>query len=322
MKTVQFKFKSESFSIVNIEIPEPANDEVLIKVQYSALDTAHQPAVDKEIIGHFTHKLQDPLYLGYHYAGTIEKAGSGSEMKPGTDVFGFLQYDPSQTQGAFSEYIVVKASECAEKPKGVSFEEAAAASTESITALQAIRDLGGLKKGQEILIVGAAGGVGSAAVQIAKSLGAHVTAVCSSKDVVQVKEWGADIQINRSLQPGYLNEAIRNNVTYDVIFDTADALPSSALKLLKSGGSMVHTSPSLTFLWNKIVTVFGSKKVSWVMCYSQDADLDYIAGLLDNRSLEIPIDSTFEVKDMDKAMEKQKGAKKGRVTIKVADGWE
>ena len=95
-----------------------------------------------------------------------------------------------EPQGSFAEYVKVKHDECAEIPKDVSFEIAAASATESVTALQAIRDLGGLTKKSSILIIGAAGGVGNAAVQIAKNLGAHVTAVCGSKDVKKVKELG------------------------------------------------------------------------------------------------------------------------------------
>merc|ERR1712224_1037589 len=109
--------------------------------------------------------------------GIIESVGSDAaandvDLKEGVAVFGFLQYEPSQSQGAFAEYITVKHNECAIKPNDVSFEVAAASSTEAITALQAIRDKGGLKlrseskeqQQQTILVVGAAGGVGSAAV--------------------------------------------------------------------------------------------------------------------------------------------------------------
>jgi len=240
MKAIEFQFKSNAHKIVNdVTKPIPAKDEVLIKVVYSALDTAHQPILDKEFpTAYFIHKVntRTPLYLGYHYSGIVESVGSDvvmndSDLKKGTAVFGFLQYVPSQSQGAFAEYITVKHNECSIKPKNVSFEVAAASTTEAITALQAIRDKGGLKSRSEsnsksteqqtILVVGAAGGVGSAAVQIAKHLlGAHVTAVCGSKDVQTVKDaYGADVVIDRTVEPNYMKRLLKENKTtkFDVL---------------------------------------------------------------------------------------------------------
>jgi len=333
MKAFQFQFKSNDHSIVeDVAKPVPANDEVLIKVVNSALDTAHQPIIDKEFpVAYILHKVKNPLYLGYHYSGTIEAIGSDvvdADMKEGVAVFGFLQYEPSQTQGAFAEYITVKHNECAVKPKGVSFEVAAASTTESITALQGIRDKGGLrsesKTQQTILVVGAAGGVGSAAVQIARNLlGAHVTAVCGSKDVKKVKElFGADVVIDRSAEPGYMERLLRENAKFDVILDSPCVLPSSATKLLTPNGVIVTTAPTPTMYWNILKLFFSSKTATWVHCNSNRDDLDSVANLLSTGDkLKIPIDSTFKVKDMSAAMSKQAGRKTGRVVIQVEKGW-
>jgi NADPH:quinone reductase-like Zn-dependent oxidoreductase len=311
MKAVQFKF-SGHHSVINIQTPTPAHDGILIKVKYSALDTALDACLNKEIMGYFVHKLKEPLYLGYHYAGTVEAIGSDvTDMGIGTDVFGHLQYEPSQIQGAFAEYIAVKREDCAIKPSNVSYELAAASTTESITALQAIRDLGGLQKGHSILIVGAAGGVGSAAVQIAKALEVHVTAVSGRKDVAQVNEWGADIALDRSSDPDYVKRLVKDGVQFDVIFDAPNMLPSVVTKLLKPNGVLVNTVPvRMTFLWNKIKTLFSSKKVFFVECHSNNKDLTLIGTWLSEGQLKIPIDSAYNVKAMAEAMAKQKGKKK------------
>jgi len=333
MKAFQFKFKSNDHSIVqDVAKPIPAKDEVLIKVINSALDTAHQPIIDKEIpVAYILHKVQNPLYLGYHYSGTVEALGSDvadDDLKEGVEVFGFLQYVSSQTQGAFAEYITVKHNDCAVKPQNVSFEVAAASTTESVTALQAIRDKGGLKskakEQQTILVVGAAGGVGSAAVQIARNLlGAHVTAVCSSKDVKKVKEvFGADVVIDRSAKSNYIKMLIEQNIKFDVILDAPCVLPSSATKLLKPEGVIVTTAPTGTMYWNMLKLVFSSKKATWIMCNSNKDDLKSVGNLLSSEDkLKISIDSTFKVKDMSAAMSKQAGRKTGRVVIQVENGW-
>mmetsp|Transcript_8119 Transcript_8119/g.10134 ORF Transcript_8119/g.10134 Transcript_8119/m.10134 type:complete len:344 (-) Transcript_8119:120-1151(-) len=336
MHALQFKFKGkpEDHHIVHdAPKPVPAKDEVLVKVKSSALDTVTEPIIEKEFpVAYILHKAKNPLYLGYHFSGTVEAVGSQeqvSDLKVGDDVFGFLQYNGSQTQGAFAEYITVKHNECATKPSGIDFDVAAASTTEPITALQALRDMGGLREGadtqQTILVVGAAGGVGSAAVQIAKNLfGAHVTAVCSTKDVKQVKsEFGAHIVIDRSVEPGYVQKLIEEKAKFDVILDTPCVLPSSATKLLKSQGTIVTTAPSGTMYWNQIKMIFSSKTATWIMCDSNQKDLNIIGKLLSGQDqLTVPIDSRFKVKDMAQAMAKHAGSHNGRVVIQVENGWE
>jgi NADPH:quinone reductase-like Zn-dependent oxidoreductase len=242
-------------------------------------------------------------------------------MAKGTDVFGFLQYDPSQTQGAFAEYIIVKRQDSAAKPSGVSHQIAAASTTESITALQGMRDLGGLEKGQSILINGAAGGVGSAAVQISKVLGAHVTAVCGTRDTAQVKERGADVVLDRTKEPNYLETLLKEGHRFDVIFDVPNMICASGIGLLKPNGAIVNTVPTISMLWGKLKTLFSSKKVTFVGCHAEEADLKLIGKWLDRGDLTIPIDSTFKIDDIQAAMTKQAGRKKGRVLIQIENGW-
>lgn len=332
MKAIQFKFKAQpnDHRIVDEVLkPVPAKDEVVVKVKFSALDTALQPIIDKQIpVAYILHKVKDPLYLGYHYSGTVDAVGSQvSGLKEGEEVFGFLQYEGSQSQGAFSEYITVRHNECAVKPESVGFDLAAASTTETVTALQALRDRGGLQtkteEQQTVLVVGAAGGVGSAAVQIAKNLfGAHVTAVCSTKDVEQVRGvFGAQVVIDRSVDTDYVQKLIKEKTRFDVILDSPCVLPSSAIKLLKPGGAIVTTAPSGTMYLNQMKLLCSSKRATWIMCNSNRKDLNTVGELLSDDKLIVPIDSRFNVKEMSQAMAKHAGRKDGRVVIQVENGW-
>ena len=339
MKAFLFKFKAqpnEHCIVDDVPKPVPSKDEVLVKVKYSALDTTVEPIINKEFpVAYVLHKLKDPLYMGYHYSGTISAVGSevpaGAGLNEGVDVFGFLQYNGSQTQGAFAEYITIKHYECAVKPNGIDYDVAAASTTEPVTALQALRDKGGLqtspdmsKQQQTVLVVGAGGGVGSAAVQIAKNLfGAHVTAVCSTRDVEQVRhEFGAHVVVDRSLEPDYVQKLIKENIQFDVILDAPCALSSNATKLLKPKGTIVTTAPSGTMYLNQTKLACTSKSADWIMCDSNQRDLSTIAELLAGQNqLIVPIDSTFNVKNMSQAMIRHAGRKKGRVVIKIENGW-
>eukprot|EP00980_Cylindrotheca_fusiformis_P003447 scaffold770_cov109-Cylindrotheca_fusiformis.AAC.14 len=325
MKAIQFQFHSPKTAVVDVPTPSVADDEVLVKVLYSALDTAHEAVVYRGISGYFIHSnnKKAPLYLGYHFSGTVEETGSEAttDFPKGSQVFGFLQYEASQKQGAFAEYVTVKKDALAIKPTSVPHPIAAASTTESLTALQAIRDNGGLKKGSSILINGAAGGVGSAAVQIAKALGAQVTAVCSAPDVDRVKSWGADRVINRTAEPTFVQNLAAESDRFDVIFDVPAMLPSAAMQLLRPEGVIVYVTPAWTMLWNKIKAIFSKKRVAFVECCSKKSDLELLGQWLENDTVKIPIDSTFKVSEIEAAVEKQNGKKKGRVVVQVENGW-
>merc|ERR1712232_598698 len=199
---------------------------------------------------------------------------------------------------------------------------------ETLTALQAIRDFGKLGsngKDKSILIVGAGGGVGNAGVQIAKQLGATVTAVVSSKDVQNAKKWGADHIINRSTDTHYVARLIKDKKeNFDIIFDTPNTLSAGqSIQLLKENGVVVNTLPNMSMLWGMIRTMFSSKSFTFVHVVSKRNDLELVRGWMEQGSLQIPIDSVFQIKDMQAAIDKQRGKKKkGRVVIQVENGWK
>jgi len=217
MKAIAVTHHSAESYQVEIEKPLLTPDDVLVQVKYSSLDTATKDVVDKTATGYLIHARTDPLVVGWHFAGIVMTVGTRvNDLATGDTVFGFLDHTPTQKQGAFSEYVSVRADHCARVPANVDPAMAAAASIESITALQALRNHGKLAQGQSVLILGAGGGVGSAAMQMVKTLGAsHVTAVCSTKDVERVRKWGADVVVDRSRV-----DDIFDGKKYDLILDT------------------------------------------------------------------------------------------------------
>lgn len=296
-------------------------------VHYSALDTALDPVINKTFVGGMLHKKTDPLFCGWHFSGVVEAVGAnvGRDFETGMQVFGNLQYASTTTQGSLSEYITVKSDALAVKPVSMNMDLAAAATTEPLTALQSLRDIGKLpKQGGRVLINGAGGQVGSCAVQIAKALGAEeITAIVSTKDVAKVTKLGATTVIDRKKTPNVMGEL--NPKSFDVIFDTPGKLSARKItKYLKPKGVYANPSPDdmLDFLLGKLFTIFSSKSVKMVMVESKKADLEQIGQWIANSQLKIDVDSVHDVKDTATAMHRQNDAsKKGRVVVQVKGGF-
>lgn len=309
---------------VEVATPTPAANQVRVKVSFAALDTGTEAVLSRDFNATFIHDTKiTPLIIGWHYAGTIDEVGTSVEnLKVGDEVFGFLDYDPKQQQGSFSEYIVVQETKTCLKPSSVSFEIAAASSCECLTALQAMRDDGGLNGGDSILILGSSGGVGSAAIQIAKNLGAHVTAVCSTKHVDRVKNMGADSVVDRTTDPNYL-ESLKDK-KFNVIFDVPNTTSWWETKgLLEKNGSYVVTLPSVPFVRDTILSLVSSTSVKFVACKPVQEDFKLAGEWMENGTLKIDVDSQYKISELDKAIEKQKDTSKiGRVVIQVDNGWE
>src|SRR5258705_5743074 len=214
-------------------------------------------------------------YLGADVAGVTVAVGPGvTRFKPGDAVFGVCK-------GAFAEFACGKETELAPKPERLSFEQAASAPIAGITALQGLRDCGRVQPGQRVLIVGAAGGVGTFAVQIGKWLGAHLTGVCSTRNVAFVQSIGADRAIDYPLQ-----DFTRSDDQYDVIFDLVGNHPLKAIRrVLRSKGTFVGcggggpdkpASQLLSLLGGRLVpSPFTSQKLTGVFAICTAAALNY-----------------------------------------------
>jgi NADPH:quinone reductase-like Zn-dependent oxidoreductase len=217
-----------------VEKPAPKDDEVLVKVQAASVNALDWHLLTADIflvrlmgMGLFRPKNS---ILGADIAGQVEAVGKNvKQFRPGDDVFGDIGH------GGFAEYAAAPERALALKPASLSFEQAAAVPVAALTALQGLRDSGKIQPGQKVLINGAAGGVGTFAVQIAKAFGAEVTAVCSSRNLEQARNLGADHVID------YAKENFtQSGQHYDLIFAANGYHPLAAYKqALTPGGRYV-----------------------------------------------------------------------------------
>src|SRR5262249_25385658 len=195
----------------DVEIPTPGDDQMLVRVRAASvnpLDWHYMRGTPYIMRMGAGLRKPEETRLGVDFAGTVVAVGKNvKQLKPGDNVFG-------GRTGAFAEYVVARERNLVKKPENISFEQAASVPIAGITALQAVRDKGKVQSGQKVLINGASGGVGTFAVQIAKSLGANVTGVSSTKNVELVKSIGAD-QVIDYTREDFTQGAQR----YDVIVD-------------------------------------------------------------------------------------------------------
>ena len=181
---------SDVLGLRDIPKPVPGDGEVLIKVRAAGVDQGvwHLMTGRPYLIRLFGYGLKKPKVpvRGREVAGVVEAVGAGvTRFQPGDEVFGTCE-------GSFAEYVCAKETLLARKPANLTFEETAAAPISAVTALQAVRDAGQVTAGQKVLVIGAGGGVGSFAVQVAKAFGAEVTGVCSTGKMDLVRSLGAD----------------------------------------------------------------------------------------------------------------------------------
>jgi NADPH:quinone reductase-like Zn-dependent oxidoreductase len=209
---VRDRFGIGALELAEVAKPEPEEGQVLVRVRASSINRADwygvvgAPWVARPMMGIRRPKDGRP---GSDLAGVVEAVGEGvTEVAPGDEVYGL-------GDGTYGEFAIARKA-LDRKPAGVSFEEAAAVPLAALTALQGLRDHAGLKPGQKVLVNGASGGVGTFAVQIAKALGADVTAVCSTRNVDQARELGADRVLDYTRE-----DFTRSGERFDVIFDNA-----------------------------------------------------------------------------------------------------
>ncbi len=309
----------DQLRVIELPTPEPAPGEIRVRVAASALN----PADFKVILGtmKFLHGRNFPLVPGYDFSGTIEAVGPETEsFKMGDEVFGFLPYGMKNKRGAFAETIIAKAAEVAFKPANVSHAQAAASATPGLTAIQSLRDLGGLRgTGTRILVNGVSGGVGSIAIGIAKRMGASVTAVGAGGGLDLARKLGAETVIDRKSQDVFAEA----KGLFDVVLDAAAAYHWSQWKsFLKPGGAYVTTLPSLGYAKDMITSFFSSTKNRFIMVKSKANDLKLLGEWL-STGLEVHLDSTIPVRDVAKGLARlQKGETVGRIAVDLLNWFE
>ena len=237
MRAIGFRRYGPPEVMEELELPRPelAPGEILIKVAAAGVNPADW-ALRGGRLRPFV-RLGLPFVPGSDVAGLVEATGAGvTGFVPGEAVYAMT---PTSEGGAYAEYVAVDAGNVARLPSGISLREAAGVPLASLTALQALRDVANLQVGEHVLIHGASGGVGTFAVQIARAMGARVTAVCSGRNVGLVRDLGVDEVID------YTSEDVSaEGQRYDAIFGAVNTLPlSSWRRTLRPGGRVVTVNP-------------------------------------------------------------------------------
>jgi NADPH:quinone reductase-like Zn-dependent oxidoreductase len=257
--------------------------------------------------------------LGVDIAGQVEAVGSGvTQFKPGDEVFGGI------LPGGFAEYVAVPEDSLAPKPANLSFEEAASVPCVAFTALQGMRDHGKIQSGQKVLVNGASGGVGTFAVQLAKSYETEVTGVCSTRNLDLVRSLGADHVID------YTQEDFTKTGPYDLIFDAVSNRTALAYRraLSPNGRCVVAgftTLPQMVFqvvILGSLLSMTGSKKIGTMgSAQPNQKDLLAIKGLLETGKVSPVIDRRYPLSETADAIRYlETGRARGKVVITVESG--
>ena len=303
----------------NVEKPAPKDNEVLIKIHAASVNAYdwHFLTADIFLIRLMGGGLLKPKYtgLGADVAGRIEAVGKNVRLfQPGDEVFGMVR-------GGFAEYACALEDAFALKPVNLSFEEAAAVPMAGVTALQGLRDEGQIQPGQKVLIHGASGGVGTFAVQIAKSFGAEVTAVCSTRNLDQARSIGADHVID------YTKENFtESGKQYDLIFAANGYHSLSAYKralapkgmYIMAGGTMAQIFQAMLF--GSLMSEKGGKKMGGVSAKRSQEDLVVLKDLIEAGKVVPVIDRRYALSEAAEAL-RYLGTKhaRGKVVIIVED---
>ncbi len=305
----------------DVEKPTPKEDEVLIKVHAASLNAAdlHYLRADPFLIRPTSGLLKPKnTFLGADVAGRIEAVGrTVTQFKPGDEVFGDLS---ESGRGTFAEYVCASENALALKPANLSFEEAAAVPLAAVTALQGLRSKGQIQPGQKVLINGASGGVGMFAVQIAKALGAEVTAVCSTRHLDLVRSIGADHVIDYTkedfTQNGHRYDLILAANGYHSISDYRRVLTPQGT-YVTTGGSMAQMSQAM--LQGRWISMTGSQKMSNMLARPDKQDLAFMKELLESGKVKPVIDRFYPLSQVADAIRYlEEGHAQGKVVITVA----
>ena len=256
--------------------------------------------------------------LGSDVAGHVEALGDGvTQFDPGDEVYGFVG------AGAFAEYVSVPADFLGLKPANLTFEQAAAIPLAGMTALQGLRDAGNIRAGQHVLIIGASGGVGTLAVQIAKSFGTTVTGVCSTPNVELVRSLGADHVVDYTR-----DDVTRSDGTYDLIFQLAGTTwPSAFRRVLSPSGTLVLSSgdstgriigPMNRMVGAVILSAFTSQTLRPLTTTRSRQDLEHLRDLVEDGKLTPVIEGTYPLSaSADAVRHLETGHVRGKLTISV-----
>ncbi len=302
----------------DVDKPTPADDEVLVKVHAAAVNPLDwhymrgSPYIMRLGVG-----LGAPTRtsMGVDFAGTVEAVGSNvKRFKPGDEVFG-------GRSGAFAEYVTVREDRAlALKPANMTFEQAASVPIAGITALQALRDKGQLKPGQKVLINGASGGVGTFAVQIAKSYGAEVTGVCSTRNVEMVRSIGADHVIDYTQEDytksGQHYDLIIDNVGNHSLLANKRVLNPDGIFVIIGGPKGNWLAPLMNPIKALMLSPFVGQEFVMILAKLDKDDLAILGDLMQAGKVTPVIDRRYRLSEVPAAIRySEEGHARGKIVI-------
>lgn len=296
MKAYVYDKKSapDFLSLRDLEAPHPRDDQVLVEVRAVSINAADYRSMALGIVP------KNGIY-GADVAGkVVEVGGMVRKFKVGDSVVGDLS---GCGFGGFAQYVAAPEKALAMKPEGLSYEVCAALPMASVTALQALRNLGKIREGAKVLINGASGGVGSFAVQLAKYFGAEVTGVCSSANVDRVRSLGADRVID------YSAERLEDNrEEYDLILVVHGNNPLSLYRrMLRDGGIHVQVGGAIsqiigTMLLGPVYSLFGTKRMANLIARPSVEDLAFILDLVVTGKIRVDIEKEYPFGELPQAL--------------------
>jgi NADPH:quinone reductase-like Zn-dependent oxidoreductase len=293
--------------------PAPADNEVLVKIYAAAVNPLDRFFMRGAPLIRLIPGLRKPknTRLGVDLAGQVEAVGRKvTQFKPGEEVFGACR-------GSLAEYVCVPEDKLAPKPANLSFEDAAAVPVAALTVLQGLRDKGRIQPGHKVLIDGASGGVGTFAVQIAKSFGAELTAVCSTRNVERVRSLGADHVIDYTREDftksGHRYDLIMGANAHRSFFDYWRALTHEGIYVIVGGGvPQLFQSALLAPLLSRM----GSKKARFFIADMNQKDLIFLKELLETGKVVPVIDRRYPLSEAAEAMRYlEEGHAQGKIVI-------
>ena len=306
--------------LAEIDTPVVGESEVLVRVRAAGVDQGvwhlmvGMPYVMR--LAGFGVRAPKKTLLGYDVAGHVEAVGAGvTAFRPGDEVFGTCR-------GSFAEFAIARPDRLASKPNNLSFEEAAATPISGYAALQAVRDHGNVRAGQRVLIIGAGGGVGTFAVQLAKSYGADVTGVCSTAKTELVRSIGADRVIDYTR-----DDPIDGRELYDVILDIAGNRSLTKLRrALTSRGTLVIVGAEDAGNWLGVgrqlraaaLSPFVRQKLGTYISKEREQDLQELRTLLESGTITPVVDRTFPLDQVPDAIRYlREGRAGGKIVITI-----
>jgi NADPH:quinone reductase-like Zn-dependent oxidoreductase len=305
----------EVLQFTDVAKPARTDSEVLVKIHAAAINPLDRFFMRGAPLIRLIPGMRKPrdTRLGVDLAGQVEAVGKNvTQFKPGDEVFGACR-------GSLAEYVCVPEDKLALKPANISFEDAAAVPIAALTALQGLRDKGRIQPGQRVLIDGASGGVGTFAVQIAKSFGAEVTAVCSTRNVERARSLGAghvmDYTREDFMKSGRRYDLILGANAHHSIFDYRRLLTQNGIYVI-AGGAVSQIFQGM--LLAPLLSRMGSKKVGFFIANINHKDLVFLKELLEAGKVVPVIDRRYPLSDVPRAIRYlEEGHAQGKIVITI-----